>query len=62
MDHLREPAPESLQGLRAVSVLERIGTPAARRVLAELAAGDSAARLTRAAKGVLVRMGRRNAP
>jgi WD40 repeat protein len=62
MDHLREPSPDTLQSIRAVSVLERIGTPAARRVLAELAGGDPAARQTRAAKGALVRMGNRRAP
>ncbi|HEY1381148.1 MAG TPA: sigma-70 family RNA polymerase sigma factor [Gemmataceae bacterium] len=40
---------------RAVEVLEYVGTPDARKFLAELAGGDPAARLTRAAKVALAR-------
>ncbi|MFO0842599.1 MAG: hypothetical protein U0797_09420 [Gemmataceae bacterium] len=44
------PSPERIRALRAVELLERIGTPAARRALAELAGGAPGARLTREAK------------
>jgi RNA polymerase sigma factor (sigma-70 family) len=40
------PSPERLRALRAVEVLERIGTPEAGQVLAALARGASGARLT----------------
>jgi WD40 repeat protein len=55
-----EPArsPERLQAIRAVEVLERIGTPEARRVLERLAGGAQAARLTREAKTALERLSR----
>lgn len=46
---LQVPAPAVLQALRAVEVLEQIGTPAARKLLLKLAGGDSRARLTREA-------------
>jgi hypothetical protein len=42
--------------LRAVTVLERVGTPDARSQLRELAAGAPDARLTQAAKAALGRM------
>jgi RNA polymerase sigma factor (sigma-70 family) len=46
----RAPSPERIRALRAVELLDRIGTPAARRSLAELATGAPGARLTREAK------------
>jgi WD40 repeat protein len=52
------PAPPSgdrLRVLRAIAVLERIGTPEAREVLKQLAEGDRAARETREAKEALAR-------
>jgi WD40 repeat protein len=51
--------PEQLRELRAVEVLELIGTPEAKKVLARLAAGASEARLTREAKSSLQRLERR---
>jgi RNA polymerase sigma factor (sigma-70 family) len=55
-----EPAnsPETLRVLRAVEVLEGIGTPEARRVLESLARGSEASRVTRDAKAALTRIGR----
>jgi WD40 repeat protein len=50
-----ETAPERLQAFRAVEVLERIGSPAARKLLEELARGAPHARLTREAKASLQR-------
>jgi RNA polymerase sigma factor (sigma-70 family) len=50
------PTAEELRALRAVTVLERVGSPAARAVLADLAAGIAPARLTQAAKGALNRL------
>ena len=49
-------------GLRAVEVLERIGTPEARQVLAKLADGAPEARLTQEAKASLQRLAKRSAP
>jgi WD40 repeat protein len=48
-----------LRGIRAVEVLERIGTAPVRAVLAKVARGEPAARLTREAKESLDRLGRR---
>ncbi len=61
LERLRGPVtrPEVLQALRAVAVLEDIGTPEARRLLDELAQGAPEARLTREAKASLVRLQRR---
>jgi len=46
-------SPEELQGLRAVAVLSRIQSPAARQILAGLTNGAESARLTVAAKVAL---------
>jgi RNA polymerase sigma factor (sigma-70 family) len=51
---------EQLQALRAVEVLEHIGTPEARQVLARLAEGAEGARLTRDAKAALDRLAQRH--
>jgi WD40 repeat protein len=48
--------PEQVQALRAVEVLERIGTPEARAVLHDLAQGAPKARLTQEAKASLERL------
>ena len=50
---------ENLRNLRAVELLEHIGTPEARKVLQTLADGAPAARLTREAKATLRRLQRR---
>jgi hypothetical protein len=47
------PSAEELRQLRAVIVLERIGSPEARRLLEELAKGPESARLTRQALAAL---------
>jgi WD40 repeat protein len=49
----------TLRALRAVEVLERIATPAAKQLLADLANGDPGARLTQEAAAALKRLGRR---
>ncbi|MCI0460403.1 MAG: PQQ-binding-like beta-propeller repeat protein [Gemmataceae bacterium] len=54
-------APEPLRSLRAVEVLERIGTPEARRVLQRLADGEPEALVTREARAALQRLERRAA-
>jgi WD40 repeat protein len=50
--------PEILQGLRAVEVLEQIGTAEARQLLARLAAGAEGARVTREARAAGERLDR----
>jgi len=50
------PAGSRLQGMRAVEVLERMATPAARAALTELAGGGPDAWLTREAKAALQRL------
>lgn len=50
---------EPLRAVRAIQVLERIGSPEARDVLTVLAEGLPKARLTREAKAALERIGRR---
>jgi hypothetical protein len=50
---------ESLREVRAVAVLERVGTSEAVGLLRELAGGDAAARLTDEAKASLGRLGKR---
>src|SRR5262249_9362645 len=55
------PSPEVLRGLRAVEVLERIGTPEARHAL-EVMAGEAAGGwLMREARASLERLGKRAA-
>ncbi len=53
------PPEETLRSLRAIQVLERIGTPDAQRVLRKLATGAAAARETRDARDALERLARR---
>jgi WD40 repeat protein len=55
----RGPAPETIQSLRAIEVLEHLGTPEARRCLAALAKGAPEARQTRDAKAALDRLANR---
>jgi hypothetical protein len=54
--------PEARRHLRAVRVLEGIGSPDARQILERLAKGASEARLTREAKATLERLARRPEP
>lgn len=51
-------SPEMLRSIRAVAVLEQIGTPRAKEHLADLAKGASTARLTHEAERALRRMDR----
>jgi RNA polymerase sigma factor (sigma-70 family) len=51
------PPANKLRDLRAVEVLERIGTPEAKQLLEKLARGAPEARLTREAKAALARPG-----
>lgn len=50
--------PEMVRPTRALELLERLGTPEARKVLEELAQGHPDARLTEDARATLKRMGR----
>jgi hypothetical protein len=52
----RGPPPETLRSLRAVEVLEHVGTPEARRCIEALAKGAAEGRLTRDAKAALTRL------
>jgi RNA polymerase sigma factor (sigma-70 family) len=52
-------SPETLRRLRAVELLERIGSEEARRVLQTLAGGAAEGRLTREAKAALARLPKR---
>jgi hypothetical protein len=54
--HTVVPSPDEVRELRAVLVLERIGSDEARMLLGQLAAGAPDARLTLAAKGALERL------
>jgi hypothetical protein len=54
-------SPSTIRELRAVEVLEHIGTAEARQVLHKLALGASGSRLTDAAKASLERLARRKA-
>lgn len=49
---------ETLRQIRAVEILEYIGTPEARKLLEELAGGTDGARVTRQAKAALQRLAR----
>jgi HEAT repeat protein len=51
--------PQSLRALRAVEVLEHIGSPEAKQVLETLATGAEGARLSREAKASLERLDER---
>jgi WD40 repeat protein len=51
--------PERLQQVRAVEVLERVGTPEAKRLLETLAKGPADSELTAESKASLARLGRR---
>jgi WD40 repeat protein len=53
---LSPTAPKRLRELRAVTALEYLGTPEARRLLQDLAAGAANSRLTREAKAALERL------
>jgi WD40 repeat protein len=55
-------SPALVRQLRAVELLERIGTPSARRLLATVASGAAGARPTREAKAALERLTQRSTP
>jgi WD40 repeat protein len=57
LDRLRADTAEHVRVVRAVEVLEHIGTPAARDMLRTLAGGAAEARLTREARASLKRLG-----
>jgi WD40 repeat protein len=57
-DPAHPPAVEILRGLRAVWLLERVGSADARRLLNEMATGASGSRVTAEAKAALGRLGR----
>jgi RNA polymerase sigma factor (sigma-70 family) len=57
---LAVPSGDPLRALRAVEVLEHIGSPEARQLLEKLASGAPEARLTREAKASLERLGMRS--
>jgi len=63
LEQPRKPSlsPEQLRELRAVEVLEHIGTPAAQDVLKTLTKGAADARLTQEAKAALERLAKRPA-
>jgi hypothetical protein len=57
-----QKAVEPIQQLRALEVLEHIGTAEARGLLEDLAKGVPEARLTRETKASLARLAKRTAP
>jgi RNA polymerase sigma factor (sigma-70 family) len=57
-----QPAPHQLQALRAIQVLEIVGTADARSLLQAVAEGAPGARLTEEAKVALARLDRRQTP
>jgi WD40 repeat protein len=57
----RPISPDRLRTLRALQVLETIGTPKAKQILQGLASGAAEAALTQEAKAALQRLSRRNA-
>jgi hypothetical protein len=56
LDQLAHPSPDVLRALRAIEVLESVGTAEAKAVLGKLAAGQPGAGLTREAKAALRRL------
>jgi RNA polymerase sigma factor (sigma-70 family) len=62
LDSWKVPSGETLRTLRALRVLERVGTARAMLVLRQLATGVSAARETRQARAALQRLAGRSAP
>jgi WD40 repeat protein len=58
-DFRNQGTPEVRRRLRGLAVLERIGSPAAQRVLRHIAAGDSGDLLTLEARAILARLARR---
>jgi hypothetical protein len=64
LDKLAYPlkSPKTIRELRAVEVLEHIGTEQARQVLQVLARGESGSRLTEEARASLGRLAQRKAP
>src|SRR5262249_26769960 len=60
IEKLLAAPPAALRSLRAIEVLEQIGTPEARETLNKLAQGSTDARLTREAQASLKRLSRRN--
>jgi RNA polymerase sigma factor (sigma-70 family) len=62
LEKLANPSGERLRALRAVAVLERMGTTEAKRFLEELAGGAPGARQTQEAKAALERLARRPVP
>jgi WD40 repeat protein len=56
LERIPELTPRQLQRLRALTVVERIGTPEAREALGVLARGEPEARLTREAQDCLQRL------
>jgi WD40 repeat protein len=59
LGHLEKLTAEGRRALRTVEVLERLGTPEARQLLAALAAGAPGARVTEEAKAAVARLGER---
>ncbi|OWK35659.1 sigma-70 family RNA polymerase sigma factor [Fimbriiglobus ruber] len=54
--HNKNPSGLSLRGVRAVEVLEQIGTPDARKILKDLAAGAAGSSVTRDTRAALERL------